>query len=356
MTWTSATLGVVGCGRIGGKLSLEAVRSGASVQCWDFDIGTAANASSQITEVGVPKVQTLTAACEAIRPCGLQGHACDVRHAGIGQLRRCNLLMDCSDDPALTWPLTEIANGLGIDMLRLAVDGTGQLELGRVTHASGGDGACAMCSYSLDDIQRFLPRTGCPVPQQHNVAPTLASGSICGGIAHLGLLQAQRLVKGQEADKVRGREVLLDWTHFQMFSIELRRSENCLSGHERWKLHDLNASADATTFGDLFGRIQREIGGPVKLSGYLHPLNAQAVCECGESVAAIGTDWAVPPACRCGRAMRWMSAVQVHQVTQAMASELNINDFTLAELGYPVQGAMFEARVGEQSVKRFVLR
>jgi hypothetical protein len=142
-----------------------------------------------------------------------------------------------------------------------------------------------------------------------------------------------------------------------MFSIELRRSESCFSGHERWTLHDLDLSAADTALGELLDCIERDVGHGSRLSGYLHPLNTQAICECGESRMAVGTDWATPPTCdRCGAAMRWVNATQLRQVTRELASELNINAFSLAELGYPAIGAMFEARDGQGHVTRFVLR
>jgi hypothetical protein len=121
-------------------------------------------------------------------------------------------------------------------------------------------------------------------------------------------------------------------------------------------LHDLDIDAQAT-LGDLLAIAQREVGSPAKLAGYLHPLNTHAICQCGQSTAAAGTDWALPPACgQCGKLMQWTSLVQVHQITRELASELNINDAPLAELGYPSEGAMFEVRDGEGQMTRFVLR
>jgi hypothetical protein len=54
--------------------------------------------------------------------------------------------------------------------------------------------------------------------------------------------------------------------------------------------------------------------------------------------------------------MRWVNAAQLRQVTRDPASELNINAFSLAELGYPPTGAMFEARDAQGNLTRFVLR
>ncbi len=181
------------------------------------------------------KVEAAVAACDAIRPGVARGFAHDIRHAGIQRWLHCDVMLDCTDDPALAWPLTESSNGTAVPLLRCAVDGSGHLELGRVLCSHGGAAhACQLCSYSLNDLRATLPRTACP-GQARERPPTLAGGAIASAIAGLGILQAQRLVSGNDVERVLGRELILDLSNHRLLEIELTRCERCLSGHRRWE-------------------------------------------------------------------------------------------------------------------------
>ena len=125
--WPAAVIGIIGSGLLGYRVAIEAVCSGARrVIIWDYDIGQESNLGNQFCQPGVPKVFSTVQACDRIRPSVAAGSCCDVRHAGLSQLRECDVLVDCSDDPGLAWTLTEISNGLRIPLVRCAVDGSGQ--------------------------------------------------------------------------------------------------------------------------------------------------------------------------------------------------------------------------------------
>ena len=67
---------------------------------------------------------------------------------GMSATECADYFVDCTDDPALAHPLALLSNGLSLPLVRLAVDGSGQRELGRVSVSHGGGGhACQLCSY-----------------------------------------------------------------------------------------------------------------------------------------------------------------------------------------------------------------
>lgn len=355
--WQTRRIGVAGGGHLGSRFAPEAVRSGASVCVFDPDSGDPENVGTQNIEPGLPKVESVVRTCDAIAPGKAEGIFCDVRHVGVGVLREFDLLVDSTDDPRLAVDLTEISNGLGIPLLRLALDGTGQRELGRVLASHGGAGhACQLCSYSLDDILGERARTPCPDRPEAGPAPTLAGGAVGMATAGLGLLQAQRLLGGNDSELVLDREVILDFDHLEIHSFELTRSERCLSHHTPWDLIDLGLEARSTSVAQLFGLARRHLGGrEVTLEPFLHPLCVAAACECGAGKAAVGTVWAAPPACPvCGRAMSWRRDLKWPRIRERHAVDLGILEAQVGDLGLPESGAMVTASSAQREKARFV--
>lgn len=358
-SWSQSIIAIIGAGLIGGRLAFEAVLSGVGeVLVWDHDTTEIENLGNQIGQPNVPKVTSLVERCDGVRTGHIRGFCDDIRHAGIRGLLACDLIVDCTDDPRLAWSLTQISNGLNIPLLRAAVDGSGELELGRVLCSSGGTAdACQLCSFSLDDLKRHHQRMHCPNGPRDDGTPTLAGGPMGATISSLALLQAQRLVTGNDRDLVVDREVIVDFSHFQLLDIRLERSERCLSGHRRWEWMDVDAAVGDATLAELFAIASREFGSrDVTLAGYQHPLNVQAACTCGTVKIAAGTDWATAPVCNdCRSPMRWLAETQIDRINQEAAAELRVLDMPLDELGYPA-GAMFSARSPGKPALRLLLK
>jgi len=347
--WLRARIGVIGAGVIGGRLACEIVRSGASVEIFDHGIAKTENLGTQlvtVTEVGVPKVEPIVRQCDTIATGRATGFFLDVRHVGIGTLRNLSVLIDCTDDPGLLLPLTRISNGLGVPLLRCAVDGTGQSESGRVMCSAGSEGrACQVCCYSSEQLLARLPRTPCPGAPQPDRPPTFAGITIAMMIAGLGLLQAQRLVTG-DLENVVDREILLDVNHFQLLPNRLHRSAGCLSGHIRWNLEETGLSTAEATLEDLFDFAESRFTGmggdkaEVSLEPYAHPLNTEAGCVCGRVMQAVGSRWSPAPDCPdCGQPMQWRPARQLPRLRRSSARQLGIGSVSLDRLGLP-DGAM----------------
>jgi hypothetical protein len=332
---------------LGTRFAKEAVLSGASVTVFDPESAEVENLGTQELAAGRPKVGSLVDDCERIAPGRAQGIVCDVLHVGIGVLATFDLLVDATDDPNLAFPLTEVSNGLGVPLLRLAVDGSGELELGRALTSHGGGGySCQLCSYSLHDLRRHQPRTPCPGQPQPARASTRAGGALAMVVAGAGLLQAQRLVGGNDLDLVLDRELVIDLSHSQLLSIEKQRVPDCLSGHRSWELTPAGRCAGETTMGDLFALASKLLGSrQVTIEPYAHPFSLGAFCNCGRRQTAVGTVWAAAPECpSCGRAMRWRREGLLERLDGDQAAALDTLDLTLLDLGLPVKGAMVIVR------------
>jgi len=355
--WQGATLLVAGLGAIGQRLGTEARRAGASVLAVDPDVGERSNLATQPVEVGTPKAESFVAACARVAPGRARGLRGDVRSLGVGEIARCALILDCTDAAALAPILTRISNGLGLPLLRAALDGSGERELGRVRASHGGAGhACQVCSYAAADLARGRVATPCPGSPADDRPPTLAGGAMAMTIAGIALLQAQRLVGGNDLERALDREIVLDLSSGALFELTLRRSERCISGHERWDPRPIGLSARSTTLGELFDVARAELGADATLEPFANPLCFAAGCPCGASVAAAGTPWCEPPRCAsCGARAQWRRELELHRLDFARARALGLLDRTLADLGFPRSGALFIARAGTDRVAHLCL-
>lgn len=357
--WQGSRIAVCGVGNLGSKLSPEIVRSGASVALIDPDIGCLENLGTQAVRDGLLKVEALREVCDWILPGRARAWAVDARHLGVGELAEVDLLVDATDDPNLTWALTELSNGLNIPLMRMALDGSGQREFGRVAISHGGGGhACSCCSFDLADLAGTRQRQPCLGAAVRERPPTLAGGAIGMTIAGIGLLQAMRLVTGSGQEQALDHEILVDLTSQQMFSVRLPRCQECLTGHVRWSLIHLPQSATELTLVDLFDYADRKLGGRTEtLEPYAHPLWTAAVCRCQKHQAGIGGPWSSPPLCAaCGGQTQWLPGSQIARWTMSQAIESGLEHRSLAACGLPESGAMFVARAPRQPPVRLVLK
>jgi molybdopterin/thiamine biosynthesis adenylyltransferase len=354
--WQAACLGIIGCGTLGSRLALEAVRSGARVRLWDPDRVEEHNLGTQVLRPGHSKVESTICLCNEIRAGSASGAAVDIRHVGIGEIRNCNVLIDVTDDPRLAWPLTEITNGLCQPLVRAALDGSGKYEMGRVLCTDPREGgSCQVCTLSLDDLMSAMEPTPCPGRATPERPATLAGGALAAMIAGTALIQAQRVVTGNDDELALGREVMIDLTQMYLVPARIERSPRCLSGHLAWDFEPISTSA-ATTLGDIVDVIARDLGQPdFMLEPFGHPLCIEAGCECGASIIQVGSTWAAAPECpTCGQPMDWRTGSQRAALHPAQIQELGLSDRPFQELGLPA-GVMFSARAPGRTTRRYVM-
>jgi hypothetical protein len=341
-------------------LAPEIVRSGASVAIYDPEAVSPENLGTQaFSSVGLNKAEAVCQACEQIRPGAAQSRPYDVRHAGVGELAAADGIIDCTDDARLEWMLTEISNGLAIPMFRLAIDGSGEHNLGRVQVSHGGGGAaCRLCPKTPEQILRRATRTPCPGAGGDDRGPTRAGPAVGLAVVGAALLMLQRYFGGRRRDDVLDAHVLVDLDAFHLVTMREPRSSSCVSGHVVWDLVRTDRDARQTTFGELFDLAERELGRRVEtLEPYGHPICGSARCECGAEATALGTRWVAAPSCpACGASMDWQAHTGKDRWSRAEARQASILDRTAAELGLPLRGAMLVARTGGKAPLRLLLQ
>lgn len=369
--WMKATVAVIGAGVLGSLFAREASRSGTRIELYDFDIGEDGNRGNQPVEVGEPKAEAVARICNRIAPGSARAHVADIRHVGAGAFENVALIVDCTDDPTLALPLTQLSNGWGVPLLRLAVDGSGRLELGRVLVSHGGEGrACQLCASSWQDVFDPGPREPC-LGAQRQLDPTNAGTALAMSVAGLGLLYAQRLVGGNGGDRILDGEVIVDLDAPGILPMRLRRNEACLSGHKRFDPVRLDRTTADTTVKELFGLALNALeGGPdsskgstdsrrspadsqttgqvqeISLSFRGHSILIGVACPaCGLELGRPGTIWRPAPECpRCGEAMQHRRDAALDHMNQAQARTLELADTSCEDLGLPSSGALVVAR------------
>jgi hypothetical protein len=377
-----------GAGMLGTPLATEAVRAGARVRVADMGrITDPLKIGRAYGGCGRSKAVALAKTCAAINPGRAEALHADLRHVGIGVFAAATLIIDATDDPTLAGYLTKVSNGLGVPLVRVAVDGSGHFNRGRVLVSHGGGGhACQMCPWEVKHLLKSLPRTPCPGAPD-TPPPTIATNATAGVVAGAALQCAMRLAAGDP--EVFDRETIIDLDNMQILDQRLVRSAGCISRHRRWAWEQVEAGADACTLREAFALLaerleataekgdsphlceaghRRNVGrGPFRqmgtvpffrLEAFNHPFWTAATCSnCGDTEPAVGTWWASPPACRrCGSAARWQWGSDRAALTFSEAEHLGALDRTLADLGLPAQGAMLIGRADNVPPIRIVLR
>ena len=123
--WRNAKIGIIGLGMLGSRFAIEAVRSGASIWACDPGFVDVENTGTAPLRPGLSKLDSVIQSCDELEPGRASGVVADVRSVGVGALCACDILVDASDDADLAPFLTDVSNGLQIQLIRGAVDGTG---------------------------------------------------------------------------------------------------------------------------------------------------------------------------------------------------------------------------------------
>ncbi len=343
-----------GCGLLGTQTAEGLARSGYELGLVDFDRGEERNVLRQRAEPGLPKAETLAAACQAIRSGCARAFVEDIRHLGLRVLLDADLLLDVSDDPALRLALTRLSNGLGIPLVRGALDGSGTRALGRVRVSHGGAGrSCLVCRATPRELGSGARRLPCLGGRSDTRPPTRAgipSAMATGGL----VLHVIGLVLGGGEDAV-DREIYLDLAGACLVG-SIERADRCLSGHDTWQLEPLDLSVRDTTLGELFAFLSRELGAAPRLAPFEHPIFTAARCPaCGEWKLAPGTRWAPVARCACGATLERRPEHALGTLDEHSARALDLCERTLGELGLPAQGALITARGSTGPARHFLL-
>ena len=136
------------------------------------------------------------------------------------------------------------------------------------------DSPCLECSWGHDEYsvleQEYLCSAG-----SGSTYPTLASSALGALAASLMALEISRLLEGNSAASIAGRQVILDAEHRAMQVSSGRRNPWCRFDHRSWMIGPWVCRPDTTTVGTALGTL-----GSLEVEG--HYFVCELVCPgCG---------------------------------------------------------------------------
>jgi len=202
----ASRVAIVGVGTLGGPLALHLALLGAPLLLVDPGAVEPANLAAQLFSVralGLRKVEARAAQIRALGGEGaLQLRAVRLEALGAAELAGFDLAVSALDALRPRLQLDALCQRLGIPMLDLAVDGSGQRLHGKIASFDprAPDAACYACRFdarALEAIRREDLPAGCPswrLAPESAAPPTLQVSSFAGVVAGLGALRAVRIL------------------------------------------------------------------------------------------------------------------------------------------------------------------
>lgn len=340
---------IAGAGTIGARLAMALAALGVPVVLLDRGTVEAANVGLQPYErrdLGMRKTEALRRRLLAVRP--ELDVACrhgDVRRLGPRVLAGCRLLVLALDSFSDRVFLAGMAAGLGLPVLDVALDGTGQTLIGRVAGfdpASGG--SCLTCGWddlTWAEVSGEAGGAGCAAlaAERPEAPATLALPGLADVVAGIAAVQVARLLLGTERGRVVDRECRIDLGTGRYRETVLTRDGRCRSPHSRWVVHELDQTAEIVTIQRMLMRSEEDLGPGVRLSAHADELVLESACPtCGRTMAAVRLRSALPPCPECGGRPVPLS----HSVRASIGrADAPISlDLTWADLGLPPGGAV----------------
>jgi len=305
---------IVGVGTVGSRFGVALATLGAPLVVIDPGRVESANIGLQLydrNDVGLTKCEALARRLYAIRSDqALAWFPTDVRAVGPSTLSRCRLVIGCVDSfGARVW-LTRTTTGLGVPYLDVALDGTGHSLYGRVSGFDVRHGtACLGCGWDDDNwniVNHEQGGSGCAVlaATAPELPSTLALPGLAEAVAGLATIQAIRILLGEEAGRVLGREWRLNLSAGRLDETKLERDPRCRLEHRPWSIVRLDQSPCQITVRELFDRATEYLGSEIVLGAYDDPLVLEAGCsECRREVATAFLRTSLPHCTVCNRAL-----------------------------------------------------
>ncbi|HTZ19309.1 MAG TPA: ThiF family adenylyltransferase [Opitutaceae bacterium] len=284
-----ASLVVVGLGNIGSQFVDHAGRmSGlARVVLVDRDVYEPANLRTQkITarEVGEPKAEAQSRILRALNPaleiCAIVD---DVANIPPGRLRA-DVIVAGLDSLEARLVVNDRAWRLGVPWLDAGVEPAQQLV--RINgYRPGPDRPCLECALDDVDYRNLATRHPCR-PARAN-RPTNGSSSLGALAGALLAGECEKILAGDFARSLVGRQVVIDVAHHRHFVTSFRPNPHCRFDHAVWRLASLRGLRPTDTLADLLRVARIAVRGPAGLTLSIagHPLAQMLHCrQCGQAV------------------------------------------------------------------------
>lgn len=235
-------LGVIGLGNIGSHLVAHLARLPGigRVRLIDFDRYEAKNYRGQeilMQEVGNWKAEVQARRLGRINPAIQVEAVCQrVENVPLGLLRG-DLILAGVDSRIARWWINQMAWRLGVPWLDAAVDGGGLLV--RINaYLPGQCAPCLECGWDDADYRALEQSYPC-LSDGAGPAPTNAPSCVGAVAASLMAVECFKLLTGDMATLVHGRQVLIDLRHHTHYVTRFERNPQCRFDHTTWDIEPL---------------------------------------------------------------------------------------------------------------------
>lgn len=173
-----------------------------------------------------------------------------VEDVPLGALRA-DALVACLDSRRARLVVNQSAWRLGVPWIDAGVDADGRLV--RVqAYLPREDAPCLECAWDDRDYALVEQRYTCDAAAVAAEPPTRAPSSLGGLAAAIQAIELTKLLTGNRAAALVGRDLVLDATHHRHFVTRFDRNLSCrMPDHDGWRIERLLAPPSAITLGDL---------------------------------------------------------------------------------------------------------
>ncbi|MCX6901644.1 MAG: ThiF family adenylyltransferase [Verrucomicrobia bacterium] len=355
---TGRSITVIGAGgNIGSHLVPHLARMAnlTRVTLIDMDSYQSKNLSSQdVTQgsIGKPKALVQASRLKAINPAlRCEGIVADVRDVPLGKIRA-DVILACLDSKDARRVVNQIAWRLGVPWIDAGVQADGLLVRVNV-YVPGSAAPCLECSWSDADYATARRRHPCQAAPA-KPAPTDAPSYLGALAASLQAVECHKLLTGQTAKALVGRQVLMDAAFHKHYVTSFQRNPGCRFDHVTHRIEPLRCKPFVMTLRkalDGFSRDTRK-GGEAVLSVEGKTFVFALACPgCGREKPLFGltgrlraTD-SVCPNCR-----RVMLAAGLNARARVSQSQLSdrLLDRSLASIGFRAGDVLTVLRNGRE--------
>lgn len=187
-------------------------------------------------DVGKPKALVQARRLRSIRPdLHVEPIHAAIEDVPLGRLR-CDVILTGLDSLAARQTVNQAAWRLGVPWLDAGVQAGGLLARVGV-YVPGRDAVCLECAW--DERDRAAVDQTFPCRRGQSAAPTDAPSALGALAASLEALECMKMLRGDTATALIGRQVLIDASHHKQYVTAFRRNPDCGFDHETWHIEAL---------------------------------------------------------------------------------------------------------------------
>ncbi len=216
----------------------------------DFDRYEEKNLQSQAitpADIGQPKASVQARRARRINPLlEVEAIMDRLENVPLGRLRG-DVILACLDSKESRRVANEIAWRLGVPWIDAGVEPS--LMLARVNvYLPAADQPCLECQWSDRDYAEQAVLHPCD-PGVAKTPPSNSPACLGALAAALSAIECQKLLAGQAATALIGRQVLIEAATHKQFVTAFRRNPNCRFDHATWKISALRQSPQELSIG-----------------------------------------------------------------------------------------------------------